>query len=74
MAIELKNWVSNDQNFMKSIIMGDEMRVYEYDPETKVQSWQWKNVNLPYAKICRSVQFSLSWVCTYISESKSSSL
>lgn len=34
MYLELKNLVSKDPSFIKSIIMGDETR--EYDPETEV--------------------------------------
>ncbi|KAL4121902.1 hypothetical protein QTP88_014322 [Uroleucon formosanum] len=39
-CLDLKNWVSNDPSFIKSIITSDETWVYEYDPETKVQSSQ----------------------------------
>jgi len=31
-----------DPNFIRIIITGDESRVYGYDPETNVQSSQWK--------------------------------
>lgn len=32
-----------NRDFMKTIISGDEKWVYEYDPETKFQSSQWKH-------------------------------
>lgn len=31
-----------DANFMGKMITGDESRIYGYDPETKLQSAQWK--------------------------------
>ncbi|GFW76797.1 uncharacterized protein TNCV_58951 [Trichonephila clavipes] len=34
---------SDNPEFMKLIITGDESWVYGYDPETKQQSSQWKN-------------------------------
>jgi DNA-binding Xre family transcriptional regulator len=38
MCLDLKNRVSNDPSFIKSIITDDETWVYGYDPETKFQS------------------------------------
>jgi histone-lysine N-methyltransferase SETMAR len=32
---------NKDPEFLKTVITGDEKWVYEYDPETKVQSSQW---------------------------------
>jgi hypothetical protein len=34
---------NRDPEFLKTVITGDETWVYEYDPETKVQSSQWKH-------------------------------
>jgi len=36
-----------DTNFMKTIITSDESWDYEYDPETKAQSSQWKSPGSP---------------------------
>lgn len=58
-CLELKNRVTNDPNFIKSIITGDETWVYGYDPETKVQSSQWKSANSPRPKKCRQVRSSI---------------
>ncbi|XP_025421236.1 protein GVQW3-like [Sipha flava] len=49
-CLDLKNRVSNDPSFIKSIITGDEIWVYGYDPEIKVQSSQWKTTNSPRPK------------------------
>jgi hypothetical protein len=34
---------NKDPEFLKTVITGDESWVYRYDPETKVQSSQWKH-------------------------------
>jgi hypothetical protein len=34
------HFVNGDPEFLKTVITGDEMWVYGYDPETKVQSSQ----------------------------------
>jgi len=41
---------------MGQIIMGDEMWVYRYDPETKRQSSQWKSADSPRPKKARQVR------------------
>ena len=38
------------------LITGDETWVYQYNPETKQQSAQWKTANSPLSKKCRRVQ------------------
>ncbi|GFW16395.1 protein GVQW3 [Trichonephila clavipes] len=44
---------SDDPEFMKLIITGDESWVYGYDPETKQQSSQWKTLGSPRPKKAR---------------------
>jgi hypothetical protein len=39
-----------DPEFLKAVITGDETWVYGYDPETKVQSSQWKHSSSPRPK------------------------
>jgi len=39
---ELQEAVRHDPNFLSRVITGDESWVYDYDPETKQQSTQWK--------------------------------
>ncbi|XP_025405831.1 protein GVQW3-like [Sipha flava] len=58
-CLDLKNRVSNDSSFIKSIITGDETWVYGYDPETKFQSSQWKTSNSPRPKKCRQVRSNI---------------
>jgi hypothetical protein len=41
---------SGDPQFLKTMITGDETWVYGYDPETKVQSSQWKHSLSPRPK------------------------
>ncbi|XP_029646115.2 uncharacterized protein LOC115219953 [Octopus sinensis] len=40
----------NDEDFFGRLIPQDETWVHHYDPETRVQSKQWKHVNLPHPK------------------------
>ena len=40
---ELKETVINDHTLLLNVITGDESIVYAYDPETKMQSLQWKS-------------------------------
>jgi len=44
-ATDLLECFESDENFFKSIISGDEICVYGYDPETKVQYSQWKTAD-----------------------------
>ncbi|XP_026809131.1 protein GVQW3-like [Rhopalosiphum maidis] len=49
-ATDLLECSESDDFFLKSIITGDETWVYDYDPETKVQSSQWKTLDSPRPK------------------------
>lgn len=71
---------SSESSFLKNVIMGDETWVYDYDPETKVPSSQWKitcfsswekKKKIPSMKIQGDVDCifrprwnCVSWVCT----------
>jgi len=50
---ELKETVINDPTLLLNIITGDESIVYAYDPETKLQSSQWKSPASPRPKKAR---------------------
>lgn len=50
---ELKDRLDADPDFMAKIITGDESWVYGYDPETKIQSSQWKTSGSPRPKKAR---------------------
>lgn len=41
MCMKLKNLVSNDTNFVESIVTSNETWVHGYDPEAKVKSSRW---------------------------------
>jgi len=47
---ELKETVINDPTLLLNVITGDESIVYVYDPETKLQSSQWKTPRSPRPK------------------------
>jgi hypothetical protein len=46
---------NGDPEFLKTVITGDETWVYGYDPETKVQSSQWKHSSSPTPKKAQRV-------------------
>jgi len=49
-SLELRDLATSDSSFLGNVIMGDETWVYGYDPETRVQSSQWKSPSYPRAK------------------------
>jgi hypothetical protein len=50
MSLEFRYRVTSDPNFFQNVITGDESWMYGYDPETSVQSSQWKTPNSPRPK------------------------
>jgi hypothetical protein len=48
--------VNGDSEFLKTVITGEEMWVYRYDPEMKVQSSQWKHSSSPRPKKAQRVR------------------
>jgi hypothetical protein len=47
----------DDSSFLQRVIIRDESWIYEYDPETKRQSEEWKHGGLPLSKKeCRVIQ------------------
>nr|XP_054933960.1 protein GVQW3-like [Dermacentor andersoni] len=50
---------NSDPDFTSTIITGDESRVYEYEPESKSQSSQWKHSKSPRPNVARDL--SSSW-------------
>ena len=55
-ATDLLECSKSDDFFFKSIITDDETWVYGYDPETKVQSSQWKTPDSSRPKKARQVR------------------
>jgi hypothetical protein len=41
---------NGDPEFLKTVVTGDETWMYGHDPETKVQSSQWKHSSSPWPK------------------------
>jgi AraC-like DNA-binding protein len=54
-ARDMLERTNGDPEFLKIMITGDEMWVYGYDPETKVQSSQWKHSSSPRSKKAQRV-------------------
>lgn len=55
-AQDMLECVSDDPDFLKTVITGDETWVYGYDPETKAQSSQWMSSTSPRPKKARQVR------------------
>ena len=49
----IRQWRKEGDDFLKRIITADETWVYYYDPETKMQSSQWKHTDSPPPKKAR---------------------
>ena len=67
---ELKETVINDPTLPLNVITGDESIVYAYDPETKLQSSQWKTPGSPRPKKARKQKSKLNTmlICFYDQE------
>jgi len=61
---ELKETVINDPTLLLNGITGDESIVYAYDPETKLQSSQWKGPGSPRSKKGRMQKSKLKTMLT----------
>jgi hypothetical protein len=58
------HFANGDPEFLKTVITGDEKWVYGYDPETKVQSSQWKHSSSPRPKKAQRVQSKVNVLLT----------
>jgi len=63
--LELHNRATSDSSFLENVITGDETWVYGYDPETKVQSSQWKSSSFPRVKKARQSRSNIK-VMTFV--------
>ena len=61
---ELQEAFRHDPNFLSMVITGDESWVYDYDPETKQQSTQWKTPSSPRPKKARQVHSDIKSMLT----------
>ena len=63
-ALNMLDYANNDLEFMKTIITGDKIWVYGYNPESKFQSSQWNYLKSPRLKkaqlVCRNVKVMLT--------------
>jgi hypothetical protein len=59
LCTELQEAVRQDPNFLSRVKTGDETWVYDYDPETKQQSTQWKTPSYPRPKKARKVRSNI---------------
>jgi hypothetical protein len=55
---------NGDPEFLKTVITGDEMWVYGYDLETKVQSSQWKHSSSPRPQKAQQVRSKVKVLMT----------
>ena len=54
-SLELRDCTASDSSFLGNVTTGDETWVYGFDPETRVQSSQWKSPSSSHAKkVCQS--------------------
>jgi len=65
---ELKQQAGDDPNVISNIIISDETWVYDYDPQTKQQLFQWKSPNSPLSKKARQVRSSVKSVLIVFSD------
>lgn len=63
----------NDQNFLKSIVTGDETWCFQYDPEIKRQSAEWKSKNSPQIKKTRKSPSKIKTMLIVFFDSKKAS-
>jgi histone-lysine N-methyltransferase SETMAR len=58
-SLELHDRVTSGPNFFQNLMRADKSWMYGYDPETKVQSSQWKTLNSPRPKKARQLKASV---------------
>jgi len=61
-SLGLRDCAASDSSFLGNVIMGDKTWVYGYDPETRVQSSQWKSPSSPRAKKARQSRSNIKVV------------
>lgn len=57
-AIEILEMLGENPELLENVVTGDETWVYGYDPETKLQSSQWKKPNEPRPKKARQCRMT----------------
>ena len=64
---KLQKAVTHDPNFPSRVITGDESWLYNYDPETKQLSSQWKTPSSPRPKKARQVCSNIKSILIFFS-------
>ena len=65
---ELKETVINNPTLLLNVTTGDESIVYAYDPETKLQSLQWKSPGSPRPKRARMQKSKLKTLICFFDQ------
>jgi len=68
-AQDMLDSVNSNPDFLNTVITGDESWIYGYDPETKVQSSQWKHLTSPRPKKARQVRSQVKVMLTVFFDS-----
>jgi len=70
MCLHLLEQIQRDRNFLKNVITGDEIWIFEYDPETKRQSKEWHRSASPRPKKARRSKSKIKsmLICFFDSE------
>jgi len=58
-SLASRDRAASDSSFLGNVITGDETWVYGYDPETRVQSSQWKSHSSPRVKEARQSRLNI---------------
>jgi len=59
MCADILRNTENNQKFLENRIMCDESWFFQYDPESKCQSMQWKSPSSPRQKKATAVQIQI---------------
>ena len=65
-SLELRDHATSDSSFSRNVIMGNETWVYGYDPETRVQSSQWKSPSSSCVKKACQAPTSRWWCLCFL--------
>lgn len=68
-AQDMLDSANSNPNFLNTVITGDESWIYGYDPETKMQSSQWKHSTSPRPKKARQVRSQVKVMLTVFFDS-----
>jgi len=70
-AQDMLKIVDSDPNFLNTVITGDETWVYGYDPETKLQSSEWRHPTDPRPRTARQARSKVKVMLTVFFDSNS---